>query len=132
MVTEHKRTIVEVCLILVCVCVCVFELSVNCMVSAKAFFKGNKSPAEGVSAPITLREKAKQQLTSSPSLYPLCNSPFCFPRLIVFACFLFFFFPFFHNSPRPCLEFKTGGSGESMAGVFCTSISLVPIPLKAD
>lgn len=43
----------------VCVCVCVFELSVNRMVSAEAFFEGNKSPAEGVSVPVTLREEAK-------------------------------------------------------------------------
>lgn len=64
MVTEHKRTIVEMCLILVCVWVCVFELSVNCMVSAEAFYDGNKSPAKCVSVASTLREEAKQQLIS--------------------------------------------------------------------
>lgn len=69
-------------------------------------------------------ERRQNNNSHLPQVYILCNSPFCFPRLIVFP---------FNNSPLfPVLEFKTGRSEESMAGVFCTSISLVPIPLRAD
>lgn len=71
MVTEHKRTIGEVCLILVCVRACVFELSVNCMVSAEAFLEGNKSPAEGVSVPITLRERRQNNNSHLLQVYIL-------------------------------------------------------------
>lgn len=90
MVTEHKRTIVEVCLISVCVCafvcacvcVCAFELSVNCMESAEAFCKGNKSTAECVSVAITLIARRGSKTTTyisfSSLIFSLFNSLFSF------------------------------------------------------
>lgn len=91
MVTEHKRAIVEVCLISVCVCVhvCVFELSVNRMESAEAFCVGNKSTAKCVDVAITLIAKRGSKTTT----YIVFSSP-CFSLLSLFNslfCFLFFF-----------------------------------------
>lgn len=135
MVTEHKRSIVEVCLISVyvhvcvreraCVCVCVSELSVNCMKSAEAFCEGNKSTAECVSVAITLiaGERARERKQNNNlyllqlSEFFLFSLPFLIPPVFAFFlsltnCFLLFSLFFF----SPPLEFKTGRSGESVAG----------------
>lgn len=84
----------------VCVCMCVrvcaFELSVNCMESAEAFCKGNKSTAECVSVAITLIARRGSKTTTyisfSSLIFSLFNSLFSFrPWLIVFCCFGYFF-----------------------------------------